>query len=115
MEPAAEPEPAAPEPQIEPAAVSMHGVRLGDPQPGDVISLKDFKDRRLGTAIYNPASQIVARRISRRKQELDKALEACRAFVEDAEQAGEPAGRIPTFITEIEEAAAACDATAASR
>lgn len=44
---------------------------FGDPQPGEVISLKDFRDRPLGTAIYNPASQIVARRISRRKQELD--------------------------------------------
>ncbi|HRQ89642.1 MAG TPA: class I SAM-dependent methyltransferase, partial [Bacteroidia bacterium] len=44
---------------------------FGDPQPGDVISLKDFRDRPLGTAIYNPDSQIVARRISRRKQELD--------------------------------------------
>ena len=44
---------------------------FGNPQPGDVVSLKDFKDRPLGTAIYNPASQIVARRISRRKQELD--------------------------------------------
>lgn len=44
---------------------------FGDPQPGDVISLKDFRDRPLGTAIYNPTSQIVARRISRRKQELD--------------------------------------------
>jgi len=44
---------------------------FGDPQPGDVISLKDFRDRPLGTAIYNPESQIVARRISRRKQKLD--------------------------------------------
>lgn len=44
---------------------------FGDPSPGDAISLKDFKDRSLGTAIYNPASQIVARRISRRKQDLD--------------------------------------------
>jgi 23S rRNA (cytosine1962-C5)-methyltransferase len=44
---------------------------FGDPQPGDVISLKDFKDRPLGSAIYNPNSQIVARRFSRRKQELD--------------------------------------------
>jgi len=43
----------------------------GNPEPGEVISLKDFKDRPLGTAIYNPASQIVARRISRRKQALD--------------------------------------------
>ena len=45
---------------------------FGDPQPGDVISLKDFKDKPLGSAIYNPHSQIVARRFSRRKQELDQ-------------------------------------------
>jgi 23S rRNA (cytosine1962-C5)-methyltransferase len=44
---------------------------FGKPEPGEVISLKDFRDRPLGTAIYNPDSQIVARRISRRKQELD--------------------------------------------
>ncbi len=43
----------------------------GKPEPGDVISLKDFKDRPLGVGIYNPNSQIVARRISRRKQSLD--------------------------------------------
>lgn len=45
---------------------------FGEPQPGEVVTLKDFKDRPLGVAIYNPASQIVARRISRRKQELDR-------------------------------------------
>jgi len=45
---------------------------FGNPNPGDVISLKDFRDRPLGTAIYNPESQIVARRISRRKQQLDR-------------------------------------------
>ena len=39
---------------------------FGDPKPGSVISLKDFRDRPLGSAIYNPDSQIVARRISRR-------------------------------------------------
>lgn len=44
---------------------------FGAPEPGEVISLKDFKDRPLGSAIYNPESQIVARRISRRKQELN--------------------------------------------
>ena len=43
----------------------------GDPQPGDVITLKDFRDRPLGTAIYNPQSQIIARRFSRRRQDLD--------------------------------------------
>jgi 23S rRNA (cytosine1962-C5)-methyltransferase len=44
---------------------------FGEPQPGEVITLKDFKDRPMGTAIYNPHSQIVARRISRRKEDLD--------------------------------------------
>ncbi len=45
---------------------------FGNPQPGDVVTLKDFRDRPLGSAIYNPQSQIVARRFSRRKQDLDK-------------------------------------------
>ncbi|TLD70020.1 class I SAM-dependent rRNA methyltransferase [Phragmitibacter flavus] len=44
---------------------------LGNPAPGDVISLRDTKGRTLGSAIYNPNSQIVARRFSYRKQDLD--------------------------------------------
>jgi 23S rRNA (cytosine1962-C5)-methyltransferase len=36
-----------------------------------VISLKDGRDRLLGSAIYNPRSQIVARRFSRQRQDLD--------------------------------------------
>lgn len=44
----------------------------GDPQPGDVVNLKDLKNRQLGCGIYNPNSIIVARRISRRKQKLDQ-------------------------------------------
>jgi 23S rRNA (cytosine1962-C5)-methyltransferase len=36
-----------------------------------VISLKDGKYRLIGSAIYNSKSQIVARRFSRRKQQLD--------------------------------------------
>ena len=44
---------------------------FGNPQPGDVVALKDFKDRFLGSAMFNPHSQIVARRYSRRKQELN--------------------------------------------
>src|SRR5438067_646243 len=44
---------------------------FGNPADGDVISLKDGRDRLLGSAIYNSKSQIVARRFSRRKQELD--------------------------------------------
>ena len=44
---------------------------FGDPADGDVISLKDGRDRLLGSAIYNSRSQIVARRFSHRKQELD--------------------------------------------
>src|SRR6266446_6298610 len=44
---------------------------FGSPADGDVISLKDGKDRLIGSAIYNSKSQIVARRFSRRKQDLD--------------------------------------------
>jgi 23S rRNA (cytosine1962-C5)-methyltransferase len=44
---------------------------FGHPADGDVISLKDGKDHLIGSAIYNSKSQIVARRFSRRKQELD--------------------------------------------
>lgn len=44
---------------------------FGKPADGDVISLKDGRDHLIGSAIYNSKSQIVARRFSRRKQELD--------------------------------------------
>src|SRR5260370_24753597 len=44
---------------------------FGNPADGDVISLKDGKDRLIGSAIYNSRSQIVARRFSGRRQELD--------------------------------------------
>jgi 23S rRNA (cytosine1962-C5)-methyltransferase len=44
---------------------------FGQPEPGDIVSLKDGKDRMLGNAIYNPVSQIVARRYSRQRQGLD--------------------------------------------
>ena len=44
---------------------------FGDPADGDVVSLKDGKDRLIGSGIYNSRSQIVARRFSRRRQDLD--------------------------------------------
>jgi 23S rRNA (cytosine1962-C5)-methyltransferase len=44
---------------------------FGSPVDGDVISLRDGKDHLIGSAIYNSKSQIVARRFSRRKQDLD--------------------------------------------
>ena len=44
---------------------------FGAPHDGDVISLKDGRDHLIGSAIYNSKSQIVARRFSRRKQDLD--------------------------------------------
>ena len=44
---------------------------FGDPDDGDVISLKDGRDRLIGSAIYNSKSQIVARRFSRQRQDLD--------------------------------------------
>ena len=44
---------------------------FGKPPDGDVISLKDGRDRLIGSAIYNSKSQIVARRFSRQRQGLD--------------------------------------------
>src|SRR6478735_11800465 len=66
---------------IKPRARILHGhdwvfsgevlKAFGNPVDGAVISLKDGKDRLIGSAIYNSKSQIVARRFSRRKQDLD--------------------------------------------
>ena len=44
---------------------------FGEPANGDVVSLKDGQDRLLGSAIYNARSQIIARRFSRQRQDLD--------------------------------------------
>ena len=44
---------------------------FGDPQDGEIVSLKDGRDNLLGTAIYNSKSQIIARRFSRQRQDLD--------------------------------------------
>jgi 23S rRNA (cytosine1962-C5)-methyltransferase len=44
---------------------------FGNPADGDVISLRDGRDHLIGSAIYNSQSQIVARRFSRRRQDLD--------------------------------------------
>ncbi len=43
----------------------------GQPKDGDVIGLKDQRDRFLGSAIYNSRSKIPARRFSRQRQGLD--------------------------------------------
>ncbi|MBA3386671.1 MAG: class I SAM-dependent rRNA methyltransferase [Chthoniobacterales bacterium] len=66
---------------IKPRARILHGhdwvfsgevlKSFGSPVDGDVISLKDGRDHLLGSAIYNSKSQIVARRFSRRRQDLD--------------------------------------------
>lgn len=66
---------------IRPRARILHGhdwvyasevqKTFGDPKNGDVISLRDGRDRLLGSAIYNSKSQIIARRFSRQRQELD--------------------------------------------
>jgi len=45
---------------------------FGDPQDGEVVTIKDGKDRLLGSAIYNSRSTIVARRYSFGKDELDR-------------------------------------------
>src|SRR5262249_49147899 len=44
---------------------------FGKPAVGYVISIYDGRDHLIGSAIYNSKSQIVARRFSRRKQDLD--------------------------------------------
>jgi len=44
---------------------------FGNPEDGGEVSLKDGRDRMIGSAIYNSKSQIVARRYSRQRQELD--------------------------------------------
>jgi 23S rRNA (cytosine1962-C5)-methyltransferase len=44
---------------------------FGNPADGEVISIKDGRERMLGSAIWNSKSQIVARRFSHRRQELD--------------------------------------------
>ncbi len=44
---------------------------FGDPGDGDVISVKDGRDKMLGSAIWNSKSQIMARRFSHRRQDLD--------------------------------------------
>ena len=66
---------------IKPRARILHGhdwvfsgevlKAFGDPVDGDVISLKDGRDHLIGSAIYNSKSQIVARRFSRQRQDLD--------------------------------------------
>ncbi|MFM8982907.1 MAG: class I SAM-dependent rRNA methyltransferase, partial [Spartobacteria bacterium] len=45
---------------------------FGAPEDGDVISIKDSRDQLLGVGIYNSRSQIVTRRFSRRRQDLDE-------------------------------------------
>jgi 23S rRNA (cytosine1962-C5)-methyltransferase len=66
---------------VKPRARILHGhdwvfssevlKTFGKPADGDVISLKDGRDKLIGSAIYNSKSQIVARRFSRQRQELD--------------------------------------------
>jgi len=43
----------------------------GKPEDGEVVGLKDQRDRFLGSAIYNSRSKIPARRFSRQRQDLD--------------------------------------------
>lgn len=66
---------------IQPRARLFHGhvwvyateikARFGDPQPGDVVQLQDPRGKPIGSAIYNPRSQISARLFSYRRQDLD--------------------------------------------
>jgi 23S rRNA (cytosine1962-C5)-methyltransferase len=44
---------------------------FGQPKDGDVVTLKTQSDQLLGSAVYNSKSNIVARRFSRQRQDLD--------------------------------------------
>jgi 23S rRNA (cytosine1962-C5)-methyltransferase len=44
---------------------------FGEPADGALVSIRDGRDRLLGTGMYNSRSQIVVRRFSRQRQELD--------------------------------------------
>jgi 23S rRNA (cytosine1962-C5)-methyltransferase len=44
---------------------------FGEPENGGIVSIRDGKDRLLGTGMYNARSQIVVRRFSRQRQDLD--------------------------------------------
>ena len=66
---------------IQPRARIFHGHvwvyateikgRFGEPKPGDVVQLQDARGKPIGSAIYNPQSQISARLFSYRRQDLD--------------------------------------------
>ena len=45
---------------------------FGNPEDGSVVSIKDGRDQLLGVGIFNSKSQIVVRRFSRRRQDLDE-------------------------------------------
>src|SRR6516225_8484647 len=45
---------------------------FGSPADGDIVSIKDGRDQLLGVGIFNSKSQIIARRFSRRRQDLDE-------------------------------------------
>ncbi len=44
---------------------------FGEPADGGIVSIRDGRDRLLGTGMFNSKSQIVARRFSRQRQDLD--------------------------------------------
>jgi 23S rRNA (cytosine1962-C5)-methyltransferase len=85
---------------IQPRARLFHGhvwvyateikARFGDPQPGDVVQLQDARGKPIGSAIYNPKSQISARLFSYRRQDLD--LDFFTRRIERAMRAREAAG-----------------------
>lgn len=63
---------------------------FGSPEDGSVVSIKDSRDQLLGVGIYNAKSQIVVRRFSRRRQDLDEDffLRRIRQALEYREKAG---------------------------
>lgn len=60
---------------------------FGNPAAGDVVSIRDGRDRLLGSAVFNPQSVIAARRFSRQRQDLDADFFRRRITLADSERA----------------------------
>lgn len=69
---------------------------FGSPEDGSVVSIKDGRDRLLGVGIYNSKSQIVVRRFSRRRQDLDE--DFFRRRIEQAIEYRQKAGCRPDLL-----------------
>lgn len=62
-------------PWIYKTQISHHSWTEGEgPQPGDLVEVCDFRGTYLGTGVYNPASMLVVRLLTRRREPIDDQL-----------------------------------------